>query len=201
MKIIGITGGVGCGKSEIIKYIQKNYNCYTVFADDVAKELQKKGQVCYDKIVKLLGEDILGLDLEIDKVKMAEKIFAKEEVLLQVNAIIHPAVEEYVLEKMDYFRQENKVDFFLLEAALLIECGYNRHVDEMWYVYTKEEIRRERLKQSRGYSDEKISQIFSSQLSHEEFLKESTFVVDNNGTIETTQKQIDDKLEEYLCQK
>ena len=71
----------------------------------------------------------------------------------------------------------------------------------MWYVYTADEIRRERLKRSRGYSDEKINQIFSSQLSYEEFKNASTFMLDNGGTIENTQKQIDSKLEEYLCQK
>ena len=74
-------------------------------------------------------------------------------------------------------------------------------MDEMWYVYSKDEIRRERLKKSRGYSDEKISQIFSSQLSYEEFKNASSFIIDNNDSVENTQKQIDNKLEEYLCQK
>lgn len=201
MKIIGITGGVGCGKSEIIRYIMKKYNCFVIFADDVAKQLQQKGNLCYDKIVGLLGEKILAEDGEIDKVKMAATIFADETLLDKVNAIIHPAVYDYVLEKIAEYRIKNEIDFFIIEAALLIECGYGKIVDEMWYVYTTDEIRRERLKQSRGYSDEKISQIFSSQLSYEEFKRASSFIVDNNGAMELSQKQIDDKLEEYLCQK
>lgn len=201
MKIIGITGGVGCGKSEIIRYIMKNYRCFVIFADDVAKQLQQKGNLCYDRIVNLLGENILTFDGEIDKGKMAAAIFADEELLLKVNEIIHPAVYEYVEEKIAEYKQNREVDFFIIEAALLIECGYGKIVDEMWYVYTKDEIRRERLKKSRGYSDEKISQIFSSQLSYEEFKSASTFLLDNNGTMENTQKQIDNKLEEYLCQK
>ena len=201
MKIIGITGGVGCGKSEIIRHIMKNYNCYVIFADDVAKQLQEKGNLCYDKIVALLGDDILNDDKEIDKAKMAAKIFADEDLLLQVNGIIHPAVYDFVKEKIAEYRENSAVDFFIIEAALLIECGYGKIVDEMWYVYTKEDIRRDRLKKSRGYSDEKISQIFSSQLSHEEFKNASSFMIDNNDLIEITRKQIDDKLEEYLCQK
>ena len=201
MKIIGITGGVGCGKSEIIRHIMKNYNCYVIFADDVAKQLQEKGNLCYDKIVALLGDNILNNDKEIDKAKMAAKIFADEDLLLQVNGIIHPAVYDFVKEKIAEYRENSAVDFFIIEAALLIECGYGKIVDEMWYVYTKEDIRRDRLKKSRGYSDEKISQIFSSQLSYEEFKSASTFLLDNNGTMENTQKQIDNKLEEYLCQK
>ena len=201
MKIIGITGGVGCGKSEIIRYIMKNYRCFVIFADDVAKQLQQKGNLCYDKIVNLLGDSILQVDGEIDKTKMAAKIFADEELLLKVNGIIHPAVYDYVEEKIAECRNKQEIDFFIIEAALLIECGYGKIVDEMWYVYTQDEIRRQRLKLSRGYSDEKISQIFSSQLSYDEFKKASTFMLDNNGTVENTQKQIDNKLEEYLCQK
>ena len=201
MKIIGITGGVGCGKSEIIRYIMKNYRCFVIFADDVAKQLQQKGNLCYDKIVNLLGNSILQVDGEIDKGKMAAKIFADEELLLKVNGIIHPAVYDYVEEKIAECRNKQEIDFFIIEAALLIECGYGKIVDEMWYVYTQDEIRRQRLKLSRGYSDEKISQIFSSQLSYDEFKNASTFMLDNNGTVENTQKQIDNKLEEYLCQK
>lgn len=201
MKIIGITGGVGCGKSEVIRYIMKNYRCFVIFADDVAKQLQQKGNICYDKIVNLLGENILAADGEIDKGKMAAKIFANEEVLSKVNGIIHPAVYEYVEKKIVEYKKNSEIDFFIIEAALLIECGYGKIVDEMWYVYTQDEIRRERLKTSRGYSDVKINQIFSSQLSYEEFKNASSFMLDNNGTVENTQKQIDNKLEEYLCQK
>ena len=201
MKIIGITGGVGCGKSEVIRYIMNNYNCFVIFADDVAKQLQQKGNLCYDKIVGLLGEQILEKNGEIDKSKMAAQIFADETLLDKVNAIIHPAVYDYVLDKIAEYKEKDEIDFFIIEAALLIECGYGKIVDEMWYVYTADEIRRERLKQSRGYSDEKISQIFSSQLSYEEFKSASSFVIDNSGTLEKTKQQIDNKLEEYLCQK
>lgn len=201
MKIIGITGGVGCGKSEVIRYIMKKYNCYVIFADDLAKQLQEKGNVCYDKIVELLGTEILLENGEINKSEMAARIFANEKLLDEVNGIIHPAVMDSVLEQIEAQRNEEKVDLFILEAALLIECGYGKIVDEMWYVYTADDIRRERLKASRGYSDEKISQIFSSQLSYEEFVRASSFVIDNNGTVEFMQRQIDNKLEEYLCQK
>ena len=201
MKIIGITGGVGCGKSEIIRYIMEKYRCFVIFADDVAKQLQQKGNICYDSIVALLGEEILASDGEIDKAKMAAEIFADAALLDKVNAIIHPAVYNYVAEKIVEQKEKKKIDFFIIEAALLIECGYGKIVDEMWYVYTADDLRRERLKSSRGYSDEKINQIFSSQLSYEEFKKASSFVLNNNGTVEDTQKQIDNKLEEYLCQK
>lgn len=201
MKIIGITGGVGCGKSEVIRYIMENYNCYVIFTDDVAKQLQEVGNVCYDRIVRLLGNDVLDDRGNIDKTKMAAKIFSDGTLLEKVNEIIHPAVMNYVLDKIALYKATEEVDLFIIEAALLIECGYGKIVDELWYVYTDDAIRRERLKLSRGYSDEKISQIYSKQLSKEQFMKQCSFIIDNNHSLDETQKQIDGKLEEYLCQK
>ncbi len=201
MKIIGVTGGVGCGKSEIIRYMMNKYNCYVIFADDVAKKLQRSGNKCYDKIVQLLGKDVVDSLGEIQSDKMAEKIFKDGTLLEKVNGIIHPAVKDYIMEKIDQYRKTEEVDFFIIEAALLIECGYGKIVDEMWYVFTEDAIRRERLKRSRGYSDEKISSIFSKQLSTEQFMENCTVIIDNNHSLEMTQKQIDNKLEEYLCQK
>ena len=201
MKIIGITGGVGCGKSEVIRYIIKKYNCFVIFADDLAKQLQEKGNLCYDKIVDLLGKQILDSEGNIEKSKMAEKIFGNKELLEKVNAIIHPAVKDYILAKIEEVKKMDNIDFFIIEAALQIEDGYGKIVDEMWYVYTSDETRRERLKQSRGYSDDKISQIFSKQLSKEQFMEHCSCIIDNNNPMEVTQKQIDGKLEEYLCQR
>ena len=86
--------------------------------------------------------------------------------------------------------KSQKHDFFFIEAALLIENGFGRIVDEMWYIYCPEAIRRQRLKESRGYSDEKIDSIMRAQLSEEEFRKGSDFVIDNGGTPEETKKQI-----------
>ncbi|MBR3634704.1 MAG: dephospho-CoA kinase, partial [Lachnospiraceae bacterium] len=92
MKTIGITGGVGCGKSRILEYIRENYNCKIITADDVANEIKEPGEVCYQPLIDLLGKEILGKDKRIDKKKMAAKIFADESLLLKVNDIIHPAV-------------------------------------------------------------------------------------------------------------
>ena len=156
MKTIGITGGVGCGKSRILEYIKENYNCRIIIADDVANEIKEPGQMCYQPLIDLLGERILGEDKRIDKKKMASEIFKDESLLQKVNDIIHPAVKDYILDNIEIEKEKGKIDYLFIEAALLIECGYNAYVDEMWYIYAKESVRRERLKNSRGYSDEKI---------------------------------------------
>ena len=190
MKTIGITGGVGCGKSRILEYIRENYNCKIITADDVANEIKEPGEVCYQPLIDLLGKEILGKDKRIDKKKMAAKIFADESLLLRVNDIIHPAVKDYILEYKKTEKEKGKIDYLFIEAALLIECGYNAHVDEMWYIYTKEEVRRERLKSSRGYSDEKIDSIMAAQLSEEDYKKGSDKCIDNSAGFENTVKQI-----------
>ena len=194
MKFIGITGGVGAGKSAILAYIREKYPCEIYLADEVAHEVKRKGTDCFRKLVKLLGEDVLDADGEIHKGRMAEKIFADENLLTQVNAIIHPAVQDYLLEKLQKAKDAGKVKYFFVEAALLIESGYGNLVDEMWYVYAKKSVRKKRLKENRGYGDEKIAQIMAAQLSEKEFRKASDFVIDNSGALEDACRQIDERI-------
>ncbi len=200
MRLIGITGGVGAGKTEILSFIKQHYCCKIYLADQVAKEIQMPGQVCYERMVALLGEDVLCEDKTIDKAKMAAKIFAQPDLLLQVNAIVHPAVREYLVDAIDRAACDDETELFFIEAALLIECGYKEIVDEMWYVYASDEVRRARLKAGRGYSDEKITQIMDSQLSEDAFRENSDFVIDNSGTLAESYSQIRKKLEAYTWQ-
>lgn len=201
MRVIGITGGVGAGKSKILEYIGGKYNCQVILADKVAHMLEKQGQKCYYKLIDLLGESILDSDQNIDKAKMAERIFADRDLLENVNNIVHPAVKEYILQLIQEKKAENKLDFLFIEAALLIEGGYAGIVDELWYIHSEVDIRRDRLKSSRAYSDEKIDGIVHKQLSEEQFRKHCRIVIDNSGDFDAACKQIDKKLEEYLCQR
>lgn len=201
MKTIGITGGIGAGKSEILNYIGNRYNCKVILADKVAHKLETPGHKCYEELISLLGKAVLDTDGTINKAKMAEKIFADKVLLEKVNGIIHPAVKEYILKNIEDSRREGKLDFFFVEAALLIEDGYVQIVDELWYIYSGTDLRRMRLKKTRAYSDEKIDNILKGQLSDEEFRRHCGVVIDNNGDFADTCKQIDKKLEEYLCQR
>lgn len=201
MKVIGITGGVGAGKTEILAYLKENYKCRVVVADRVAHDLEKPGEACYERIVELLGEEVTAPDGTIDKHRMAERIFADKELLAKVNEIVHPAVKETIIGIIRQEKEAGVQDYLFIEAALLIEGGYGRIVDEMWYIHTEEEVRRRRLKLSRGYSEEKIDQIISGQLSEEEYDRHCQVVIENSGTLESVYQQIDEKLGENLCQK
>ncbi|MGN0166865.1 MAG: dephospho-CoA kinase [Acetatifactor sp.] len=201
MKFIGITGGIGAGKSELLSYIRRHYKCEIYLADEVAHLVKRPGTECYRLLVALLGTEILAPDGQIDNSQMADKIFADEGLLEQVNAIIHPAVKNFLLERLDRAERAGETELFFVEAALLIETGYGQLVDEMWYIYASEEVRRKRLRQARGYSDEKITHIMSRQLNEEIFRKNCDFVIDNSGSLEDSCRQIDKKLEAFTWQK
>ena len=192
MKFIGITGGVGAGKSAILDYLKNKPDTKVMLADEIAHELMVPGTQCYDKLKAEFGtEDIYQKDGFFDRIKLAQVIFSDDEKRKKLNGIVHPAVRKYVIGQAAYERKEGKIKLLVLEAALLIEGHYDEICDELWYIYTSEENRRIRLKKQRNYSDEKIDEIFKSQLTDEKFRKACRVVIDNNGTIEAAEAQIE----------
>lgn len=190
MKIIGITGGVGCGKSTVLDLIQNNFNAYIIMADEVGRQLMEVGNTAYIKIVDAFGKDILRKDKTIDRPKLGNIVFNNKNKLRKLNSIVHPLVKKYIMEDMAAKKCEGKYDFYFVEAALLIEDHYDAICDELWYVYAKDEVRIERLMRSRGYDLDKCKSMFANQLSKEEFEKHCSFVIDNSGELENTLSQI-----------
>lgn len=194
MRVIGITGGVGAGKSAVLSYLESKYGARVILADWVANKIKEPGQCCYEAIVALLGEAILQEDGTINRKMMGQLIFNDAELLKKTNEIIHPAVKTYIMNEMNTAREDG-VSIFVIEAALLLEDNYGAICDELWYIYTREDVRRERLKSSRNYTDEYITSIMKKQLPDEVFRKECDFVIDNSGFLETTMAQIDAKMQ------
>lgn len=192
MKFIGITGGVGAGKSEILKFINEHYKCRIYLADKVAFEVRLPGTDCYKRLCDLLGKEIVD-----DRKAMADALFGNEELLEKVNGIIHPAVREFLVTEYEKASKDPEIELFFVEAALLIECGYKELVDEMWYVYATKDVRVKRLMESRAYSMEKIENIMANQLSEDEFRSNCDFVIDNSGDFVVTGEQIRNRLEGF----
>ncbi len=191
MKFIGITGGIGAGKSTVLSLLKENFNCKVVLADQLAALLMTPGHDCYDRVIALPWPgNILCPDGSIDKKKMASYMFADSKLRERVNSIVHPAVEKEVLNEVEEERKKHKIEYFFFEAALLIECGYGKLVDEMWYIYASEDVRRKRLKISRGYSDEHIDSVFLAQRSEESFRANCSQIIDNNGDEDETLAQL-----------
>ncbi len=190
MKVIGITGGVGNGKSALLQAISKEYNCKMLLADDIANLLKEPGQRCYQPLVYLLGPGVLDEKGYLDRQKMADMIFGNEALLELVNLVVHPAVKQYILEVIKEERQKGQIDYCFVEAALFIEAGYRDLVDGLWYIYAHEEARISRLMEGRGYSIEKIHSIMNNQLQEEVFRANCDVVIDNSGTIEDAMAQV-----------
>lgn len=193
MKVIGITGGVGCGKSTVMDFLEATYDALILKADSVGHLLMEPGQVCYRQMVEHFGTVILKEDGSIDRAKVAGIVFSDPEELQIQNRIMHPAIRAYILEEMKKAEKDGRAYCFV-EAALLLEDHYDDFCDEVWYIYTDSSIRRSRLKESRGYTDEKIDEIMAKQMTEEEFKSRTAFTVDNSGSPEQTKEQIRERM-------
>lgn len=194
MKVIGITGGVGAGKSAILNYLKEHHKAVVIEADKVGHLLMEPGGACYYSIVEKFGSSILNGDQTINRGKLGKIVFAEESLLKELNQIIHPRVKSYIVSEIAKERAYHRTAYFVVEAALLIEDHYDVICDEMWYIHTEEAIRAKRLKESRGYDDEKIAGIMANQKSPEEFRSACQAVIDNSKDLAYTYQQIDKQL-------
>ena len=192
MKVIGITGGVGAGKSAVLNYLKEQH--HAVVADKVGHLLMEPGGACYYSIVEKFGSSILNGDQTINRGKLGKIVFADESLLNELNKIIHPRVKSHIVSEIAKERAYHRTNYFVVEAALLIEDHYDVICDEMWYIHTDADIRAKRLKETRGYDDEKIAGIMANQKSPEEFRSACQVVIDNSGDLAYTYEQIDRQL-------
>ena len=181
MKFIGLTGGVGAGKTTVLKAMKRMYRVRILIADEIAHEQMEPGTQCYKRLHEVFGRyDIWREDGSINRPKLAEILFSDEKKRQILNGIVHPAVKEYILGEVEKERQKGYYEYVILEAALLIEDHYDAVCDELWYVYASEKTRKKRLMADRGYSEQKVEQIFAAQLSEECYRANCQVVIDND---------------------
>ncbi len=193
--VIGVTGGVGAGKSFVLSIIEEEFDAKLLHADEIAHQLTEPEHSCYERIVEEFGTGILKEDQTIDRNKLAEIVFGDPSALKKLNHIVHPMVKEYIQGEISCILLEDPAKIIVIEAALLIEDHYEEICDEIWYVKADEEIRRKRLKENRNYTDERIDKIIKNQLKESEFEKNCQRIINNNGNIEKTRQEIKNALE------
>ena len=193
MLVIGMTGGIGCGKSHVCKYLKAHYDAEIILTDDVANEICEPGGRVYDEVKALLGDEYYNEDGTRNRALIGNRAFREPELLEQMNAIIHPAVRLEVEDRLAAAAEEGK-EVAVVEAALLIEAGYRDLCTEYWYVYASEETRIERLLASRPITVEKIKDVMARQLTEEEFRAGRDFTVDNDGDTAYTDVQVDARM-------
>ena len=191
MKFIGLTGGVGAGKTTVLKAMKQMYRVHILIADEIAHEQMEPGTMCYKRLHEAFGScDIWRENGSINRSKLARLLFSDEEKRRTLNGIVHPAVKEYILGEVEKERQKGYYEYVILEAALLIEDHYDTLCDELWYVYASEQTRKKRLMADRGYTEEKVERIFAAQLSDEVFRKYCSVVIDNDRDEQYVLEQI-----------
>ena len=185
MMVLGLTGGVGAGKSRILELFSHDYGAQVIQADLVARKLEDPGQPGLTGLVSLFGTGILQKDGTLDRKGFADRIFGNPEALKRVNALIHPLTWNEIKRQI----RESSAELIVVEAALFDErsrevCQY------LLYVDTQDEIRIQRLMENRSYSREKCLDIMKNQADRNDFLKLADFVIDNSGSLEESRLQI-----------
>lgn len=191
MKVISITGGVGSGKSVVLKILEEEFGAKLIIADQVAHQLMEPGKKGYRRVVELLGTSFLDADGQIDRGQLAKLIFTDKESIQKMNEIIHPMA----WKEIEYEIAHADKNLVVVEAALFDE-EHNSMFDEIWYVYVKPETRIKRLMENRGYSREKCLDIMENQATEEEFREMADHVIDNNGSVEEIRAQLSELLRE-----
>lgn len=192
--IIGVTGGVGAGKTLVLNYLKEKHGALVLLADEIAKELLKPENEVGRKVRALFPAELFAQDGSIKPAQMADYIFHHPKMRKTQNDIVFPRVKEEICRNIERNRDK---ELIVVEAALLIEEHYDEICDVMWYIYSSEENRTRRLLENRGYCEERIRAMMDSQLSEEAFRRGCDAVIDNDGIPEHTYESIEALLKEY----
>ena len=190
-KVIGVLGGVGSGKSEAVKYLESKYKAYVLKADDLAHRLYKKGQPGYKAIIRICGKSVLDEDRQINRSKLAVLLYQNLWLLSEVNKSIHPMVYRKTMDLITEYKRRHKKGLIVYEAAI-IPNNTVKFIDEYWYVYTPREIRVKRLKDTRGYTDDRIKEIMKNQPTEADYRAVADEVLVNDGNLAKMKEQIDE---------
>lgn len=190
--IIGLTGGIASGKSTVSTMFKER--AITVIDADVeAKRAVEKGATAYDEIVSHFGQEILLENGEINRQKLGSIVFYSEEERMKLNSIVHPAVRRRMNEQKDE-AVANGEKMVVLDIPLLFESKLTYMVDYTVLVYVNKENQLQRLMERNGFDAEEANARIRSQMLLEEKVQLSDFLIDNNGDLASTEKQLDDLL-------
>lgn len=189
MRVIGLTGGVGSGKSLAAELVREMTGGELLIADQLGHVAMERGTSGYREILEVFGEEILSSDGQIDRKKLGELVFRDGDKLERLNRIVHPIVIRHLEERIAARREEAGI--VVLESAILFETGCHRLCDEIWYVWVPEQVRMRRLRESRGYSEEKSLAIMAEQMGEEEFRSRCHKVIRNDGSVEELRRRLE----------
>ena len=187
---IGLTGGMGSGKTEASR-ILSDLGAEVIYADEVGHRAYLRNTETWQELVANFGEDILQSDGEIDRRKLGAIVFSSREQLDKLNSIVHPRMYRMLQEMLKGF-SENGAKVVVLEAAILIEADWLSLVDEVWAIEVPESVAVERIKIRSGLEEDDIRKRLRSQLTNEDRSKKADQIIDNSGDVDELRRKIDD---------
>lgn len=192
MKIIGLTGNIGSGKSLVSRRLGE-IGAQVINLDIVAREVVTSGTPALKKIVRLFGKEALCPDGTLDRRYVGAKVFRDANALADLNAIIHPQIRKYLTKQIKIFKKQRKTEphVLVIEAPLLIEAKMQDLVDEIWLVTVNEETQLKRVMTRNGSTEEEVRLRLAAQMPQEAKTAYAHRILNNNGNIKDLLAQVD----------
>jgi len=196
MKVIGLTGGIGSGKSTVASFLEE-LGAHVIDADVTGHEAIAPGTPAYREIVEFFGKEVLVPDGTINRTKLGKLVFGKREALARLESITHTRITEMVKRRLAQLNNQG-VKVAVIEATLLVEGGWRPLVDEVWVTGASQQKILKRLKERSGYSENESLTRIHSQRTNTERLKEADVIIDTNGTLEEVRAKVQELWEKRI---
>lgn len=193
MKIIGLTGGIGSGKSTVARILEE-LGAVVIDADRVAHEAYAPGTPGWSAVVDAFGAEVVAADGTIDRKKLGAMVFADPEARMRLNRIMHPLVDRELRRRLLALRQQQVAGPVVIEAALLIEAGWAALVDQVWLVVAPPEAVVQRLTEQRGMEASDVEARRNAQLDDETRKLHAHVVIENSGSLEELRAKVEHAL-------
>jgi dephospho-CoA kinase len=191
MKVIGLVGGIGSGKS-VVRAMLAELGAAVIDADRVGHEVYLPGTPGFAAVVECFGRDVVDAEGRIDRPKLGSVVFSDPAELARLNAIVHPLIQAEIERRIAEERRRGTVPAVIVEAAVLLEAGWDRLVDEVWLVAADREEVLRRLSASRGLSRAESEARLARQMSDEERRKAASVVIENRGSLDELRSSVAD---------
>ena len=189
MLVIGVTGGIGSGKTEVCQRLAA-LGLKVLNADQIAREISESDPEVRNALIMYFGEGILNSDGLLNRRKLGELVFSNEAARRQINQIIHPRVLQQISQEIEACRRAGDCWVVIIEAALIYEVGMEKSLDGVVVVDAPVQARIDRIRQRDGLTRQEIENRIKSQMPLEEKVKRADFVVDNSGSISDLEQKV-----------
>ena len=190
MRTIGLTGGIGSGKTTVAKLLEE-LGAHVIHADSVGHEVYLPGTSGCGALIAAFGPEIVAADGTIDRKRLGAIVFSDPTQLKRLNAIVHPLIFDEIKRRITALRAQGLARPIVVEAAILVEASWLPLVDEVWLVSATPESVVERLSSQRGLDAEDVRRRVAAQLQDAERRRHAHVVIENTGSIDALRGRVD----------